>query len=49
LCRIYDKEGNGYITTDVLREIISEIDPTLTPEVQKLFILVKYFFLIALL
>jgi len=31
--RIYDKEGNGYITTDVLREIISEIDPTLTPEV----------------
>lgn len=30
--RIYDKEGNGYITTDVLREIISEIDPTLTQE-----------------
>jgi calmodulin len=47
LCRIYDKEGNGYITTDVLREIISEIDPTLTPEVQKLLIFVEYF-LIAL-
>ena len=37
LCRIYDKEGNGYITTDVLREIISEIDPTLTPEVQTVY------------
>jgi len=28
--RIYDKEGLGYITTDVLREIIAEIDPKLT-------------------
>jgi Ca2+-binding EF-hand superfamily protein len=27
--RIYDKEGNGYITTDVLREILHEIDPEL--------------------
>ena len=24
--RIYDKEGNGYITTDVLKEILREID-----------------------
>jgi len=30
--RIYDKEGNGYITTEVLKEIIQEIDPTLTEE-----------------
>ena len=30
--RIYDKEGNGYITTDQLREIISELDQRLTPE-----------------
>jgi len=30
--RIYDKEGNGYITTDVLREILHEIDPQLTRE-----------------
>merc|ERR1719369_348933 len=30
--RIYDKEGNGYITTEVLKEIIQEIDPTLTDE-----------------
>ena len=29
-CRIYDKEGNGYITTDVLKEILHEIDPELT-------------------
>eukprot|EP00094_Tigriopus_californicus_P001802 TCALIF_01741-PA protein Name:"Similar to Troponin C, isoform 1 (Balanus nubilus)" AED:0.22 eAED:0.24 QI:0/0.33/0.5/1/1/1/4/0/279 len=28
--RIYDKEGNGYITTDVLKEILHEIDPELT-------------------
>ncbi|XP_064085548.1 troponin C, isotype gamma-like [Macrobrachium nipponense] len=28
--RIYDKEGNGFITTDVLREILSEIDNKLT-------------------
>lgn len=28
--RIYDKEGNGYITTDVLKEILREIDPELT-------------------
>ncbi len=30
--RIYDKEGNGYITTDVLKEILHEIDPLLTPD-----------------
>ncbi|KAK7075719.1 hypothetical protein SK128_024944 [Halocaridina rubra] len=30
--RIYDKEGNGFITTEVLREILSEIDNKLTPE-----------------
>ncbi|XP_064085573.1 troponin C, isotype gamma-like [Macrobrachium nipponense] len=29
--RIYDKEGNGFITTDVLREILTEIDNKLTP------------------
>ncbi|KAK7076785.1 troponin C [Halocaridina rubra] len=29
--RIYDKEGNGFITTDVLKEILSEIDNKLTP------------------
>lgn len=30
--RIYDKNANGYITTDQLREIISELDQRLTPE-----------------
>merc|ERR1712098_998516 len=30
--RIYDKEGNGYITTDTLREIIAELDTRLTSE-----------------
>ena len=30
--RIYDKEGNGYITTDILKEILHEIDPELTNE-----------------
>ena len=30
--RIYDKNSNGYITTDQLREIISELDQRLTPE-----------------
>ncbi|XP_068200278.1 troponin C, isotype gamma-like [Palaemon carinicauda] len=30
--RIYDKEGNGFITTDVLKEILQEIDNKLTPE-----------------
>ncbi|KAI5698136.1 hypothetical protein M8J75_002170 [Diaphorina citri] len=29
---LYDREGNGYITTDVLREIISELDPNLDYE-----------------
>ncbi|XP_063593401.1 troponin C-like [Penaeus indicus] len=29
--RIYDKEGNGFITTDVLKEILAELDPRLTP------------------
>ncbi|XP_055610005.1 troponin C isoform X2 [Uranotaenia lowii] len=28
--RLYDKEGNGYITTDVLREILKELDSNLT-------------------
>merc|ERR1711934_9371 len=28
--RIYDREGNGYITTDVLKEILKEIDPGLS-------------------
>merc|ERR1711976_345841 len=30
--RIYDKEGNGYITTDTLKEILHEIDPELTDD-----------------
>eukprot|EP00094_Tigriopus_californicus_P008716 TCALIF_08401-PA protein Name:"Similar to Troponin C, isoform 1 (Balanus nubilus)" AED:0.23 eAED:0.23 QI:74/0/0.5/1/0/0/2/0/210 len=30
--RIYDKNANGYITTDQLREIISELDQRLTTE-----------------
>jgi len=30
--RIYDKDGEGFITTDVLREILSEIDNKLTSE-----------------
>jgi len=30
--RLYDKEGNGYITTDVLREILRELDETITAE-----------------
>lgn len=28
--RLYDKEGNGYITTNVLREILRELDDQLT-------------------
>ncbi|XP_075220903.1 troponin C, isoallergen Bla g 6.0101-like [Lycorma delicatula] len=28
--RLYDKEGNGYITTAVLREILAELDPNIT-------------------
>merc|ERR1712045_47606 len=28
--RVYDKEGQGFITTDQLREIIGELDPRLT-------------------
>lgn len=28
--RIYDKQGNGYITTNVLREILRELDNKLT-------------------
>lgn len=28
--RIYDKEGNGYITTSVLKEILKELDNKLT-------------------
>ncbi|XP_059057171.1 troponin C, isoallergen Bla g 6.0101-like [Achroia grisella] len=30
--RLYDKEGNGYITTDVLKEIFKELDNTITGE-----------------
>lgn len=30
--RLYDKEGNGYITTAVLREILRELDDALTKE-----------------
>jgi calmodulin len=30
--RLYDKEGAGYITTDILKQILHEIDDTLTPE-----------------
>jgi len=28
--RLYDKEGNGYITTGVLKEILRELDDSLT-------------------
>uniref|UniRef100_A0A2A4K681 EF-hand domain-containing protein n=1 Tax=Heliothis virescens TaxID=7102 RepID=A0A2A4K681_HELVI len=30
--RLYDKEGNGYITTDVLKEIFKELDNTISAE-----------------
>jgi calmodulin len=30
--RLYDKEGNGYITTDVFRDILYELDDKLSPE-----------------
>ncbi|XP_077285336.1 troponin C, isoallergen Bla g 6.0101-like isoform X1 [Arctopsyche grandis] len=30
--RLYDKEGNGYITTAVLREILKELDDKITAE-----------------
>merc|ERR1712083_486338 len=30
--RIYDKEGNGYISTDVLKEILQELDNKLTED-----------------
>ncbi|CAG0913453.1 unnamed protein product [Notodromas monacha] len=30
--RLYDKEGNGYITTAVLREILGVLDDKLTPD-----------------
>ncbi|GLH11109.1 Troponin C [Gryllus bimaculatus] len=30
--RLYDKEGNGYITTTVLREILKELDDKITSE-----------------
>jgi len=30
--RIYDKEGNGYITTQVLKEILKELDSRLSEE-----------------
>lgn len=30
--RIYDKEGQGFITNDVLKEILREIDSSLTED-----------------
>ena len=30
--RIYDRDGQGYITTDVLKEILREIDSALTED-----------------
>lgn len=30
--RLYDKEGNGYITTAVLREILAALDDKLTSD-----------------
>ncbi|KAJ8677178.1 hypothetical protein QAD02_012965 [Eretmocerus hayati] len=30
--RLYDKEGNGYITTDVFRDILHELDDKLSSE-----------------
>lgn len=30
--RLYDREGNGYITTDVFRDILHELDDALSPE-----------------
>lgn len=30
--RLYDREGNGYITTGVLREILRELDDKITEE-----------------
>ncbi|CAK1581687.1 unnamed protein product [Parnassius mnemosyne] len=30
--RLYDKEGNGYITTSVLREILRELDDKISAE-----------------
>lgn len=30
--RLYDKEGLGYISTDLLREILKELDEKMTPE-----------------
>lgn len=30
--RLYDREGNGYITTEVFRDILHELDENLTPE-----------------
>merc|ERR1719186_2451895 len=30
--RIYDRDGQGFITTDVLKEILREIDTTLTED-----------------
>ncbi|XP_033231450.1 troponin C, isoallergen Bla g 6.0201-like [Belonocnema kinseyi] len=30
--RLYDKEGNGYITTEVFRDILHELDENLSPE-----------------
>jgi len=30
--RLYDKEGEGYITTQVLKEIMKELDPMLTKD-----------------
>lgn len=30
--RLYDRDGNGYITTEVFRDILHELDDALSPE-----------------
>uniref|UniRef100_A0A1B6C4X7 EF-hand domain-containing protein n=1 Tax=Clastoptera arizonana TaxID=38151 RepID=A0A1B6C4X7_9HEMI len=30
--RLYDREGNGYITVEVMREILSELDENISPQ-----------------
>lgn len=30
--RLYDKEGLGYITTDLLKDILKELDDKMTPQ-----------------
>ena len=47
--RIYDKEGNGYITTDVLKEILREIDQVKLAVQDHMFRAILSFFLAFLL